>query len=76
MRLQSKGVAIPISCPYCVNELENSWHLFTNCSYAQNCWREIELLQVITNYSFADWIFQVLTHSDTLELWKIVMILS
>lgn len=79
-KLHSKGISVPINCPRCANDIENSLHIFINCSHAQGCWTETGLNNVVNNFAskshdFASWFFQVLAHADVWEMGRIAVIL-
>ncbi|XVE70642.1 hypothetical protein DITRI_Ditri10aG0087600 [Diplodiscus trichospermus] len=63
--LRSQGVNIPIECVFCAHAIENSWHLFLRCGFAQSCWHAAGLDNIIDNLassadSFIQWLFDVI----------------
>ncbi|XVE65706.1 hypothetical protein DITRI_Ditri08aG0021300 [Diplodiscus trichospermus] len=63
--LRSKGVQVPLECVFCNGELENSWHSFINCSYAQQCWNLSGLSQRVNSVAddsegMIEWLFKVM----------------
>ena len=47
--LRSLGVDVPLSCIFCNNAFENSWHLFLGCNFAENCWQQASLADTMNN---------------------------
>lgn len=47
INLQRKGIDVPGSCGLCDTNMESSWHLFVDCSFAKQVWREVDLLDFI-----------------------------
>ncbi|CAN1157627.1 Putative ribonuclease H protein At1g65750 [Linum perenne] len=63
--LQQRGMMVPWSCGVCGGNPENTWHLFIDCDFARDCWRESGFDQIVGNYrdaseSFQEWIETVL----------------
>lgn len=69
INLQSKRVMVPSTCANCDSMLEQPWHLFYTCQFAQACW-EISAVKNEVNQSpseienFADWFFHILGKLD------------
>lgn len=42
--LRNKGVHVPIGCTKCVGDIEHLLHLFLDCRFAQECWKEVGLV--------------------------------
>lgn len=80
--LRNRGIDVPYFCALCGSGIENNWHLFVDCSYAQTCWKLANLLQHVNecasnSESFSQWLFSFLercqTHATTMAmiLWSI-----
>lgn len=46
-RLSQKGIQWPSVCVYCLNNIENSWHIFLNCPRARQVWEKAGLWHII-----------------------------
>ena len=71
---------MPLSCVHCEHDVENFWHVFLICPFAQNCWQEAGLLSTITRGldsmdGFVDWLFEVLTSWNDNVVRKVVMVM-
>lgn len=71
---------VPQSCVLCEKEIENLWHILVTCSFARNCWKEIQLENQIQNSideakGFSDWFFKVFKSLERLELGKFCVML-
>ncbi|CAN1301139.1 Putative ribonuclease H protein At1g65750 [Linum perenne] len=44
LAIQKRHIPAPSECEICAREMENEWHLFLQCSFAQDCWRRARLL--------------------------------
>lgn len=40
--MSSKGVNLPISCPFCNSEVEDLLHVFFSCLFVVACWRVVD----------------------------------
>ncbi|CAN1184355.1 Putative ribonuclease H protein At1g65750 [Linum perenne] len=63
--LQRRRVAVPWECGICGGNPENTWHLFVDCEYARDCWKEAGYEAEIEEYregseSFWEWATAVL----------------
>lgn len=80
--LRNRGIDVLSCCALCGSGIENNWHLFVDCSYAQNCWKLANLLQLVNECasnsdSFSQWLVSFLKrcqpHTTTMAmiLWSI-----
>lgn len=63
MKLRSRHVNVDGVCLYCARGLENEWHLFFGCSFAEACWRQAKFWQYVEHAMFATSSFQELVFS-------------
>lgn len=47
--LRSRGIDVPSCCALCGSGIENNWHLFVDCSFAQTCCKLANLLQLVND---------------------------
>lgn len=64
--LLGKCINVPSLCPLCDVGIENSWHLFVSCQYAQSCWEQTDFKDIINSWQ------TMLIHSmnDSLKCWN------
>ena len=65
VNLQKRGLMVPCNCLLCGRNLENTWHLFVDCPFAEQVWREVDLWDLIDEKvgianGFADLFFSIL----------------
>lgn len=80
MRLRSHHVTVDGVCLYYARGLENNWHLFFGCSFAEACWRQARLWSFIdqsflSSSSFQELVFTLLDVFDDYQRQRFVMIL-
>lgn len=80
MRLRSNHVTVDGVCLYYARGLENNWHLFFGCSFAEACWRQARLWSFIdqsflSSSSFQELVFTLLDVFDDYQRQRFVMIL-
>lgn len=78
--LQKKRISVPLVCGLCNNGMENNWHLFISCRFAQDCWHESKLYDMIESSSlnaesFTELFFMLLSKLKGFEQTKFGMIL-
>ncbi|CAN1180982.1 hypothetical protein LINPERHAP2_LOCUS35083 [Linum perenne] len=78
--LQHRGVAVPWSCGVCGGNPENTWHLFVDCEFARDCWKERGYEEIIDRYrmnseSFVEWAADIVKESEEAVLARIAAIM-
>ncbi|XVF53061.1 hypothetical protein PTKIN_Ptkin05aG0069300 [Pterospermum kingtungense] len=78
LNLQRRGITMHSTCVFCSNNLENEWHIFTSCVYAQDCWKQVGLDGLVEACmenveSFREWFFKVMGLLSTFQLGKFAM---
>ena len=79
-KLQSRGIPVPLCCLMCNRDVENSWHLFFTCSFAQNCWSEAHLWNAVElcltdSERFGECLFRIMASLNHSDLGKFYMVL-
>lgn len=77
--LQARRMSVPICCALGGSVIENTWHLFIDCLYAQNCWT-ITNVQIVAecatqSESFTQWLFNCMDRCNAEGLQSLAMIL-
>lgn len=77
LKFQSRGIMVQLSCIMYGNSIENAWHIFVTCLFAQNCWSYAKLIPIINSCSnnVIDWVFNVIVVMKDEGLDKFSMIL-
>ncbi|XVE58152.1 hypothetical protein DITRI_Ditri04bG0147300 [Diplodiscus trichospermus] len=75
VNLQLRVIDVPLSCVVCNADVENNWHLFITCPYAQQCWYHAQLLSILNDCSqegdgFTSWLFKVIATVSEVKLGK------
>lgn len=78
--LQKRGILVPLVCEFYHIGVENSWHLFVSCHFAQDCWRNSLMHEMIKSCrqnaeSFSELLFLLLAKLDDFEKANFCMIL-
>ncbi|CAN1143366.1 Putative ribonuclease H protein At1g65750 [Linum perenne] len=81
MALQTRHIAVPSECGICEADLENSWHLFLSCPFAQLCWNEAGLQSFVNSAmdnsdSMREWLFRIVASDDSERIARIIAILG
>ncbi|XVF64157.1 hypothetical protein PTKIN_Ptkin09bG0145200 [Pterospermum kingtungense] len=80
INLQAQGLAVLSCCVQCSVGLEQPWHVFITCSFAQDCWRVANLSVAVESCmdevdSFHEWFFKMLATLQGFNVSKFVMVL-
>ncbi|XVF87040.1 hypothetical protein PTKIN_Ptkin18bG0088700 [Pterospermum kingtungense] len=81
MALQSRGIQVPDSCVMCSSHIENSWHLFYSCPFAQDCLLQANILNFVDECAelaegFSELVFNVLDRGSEVEIAKFVVLMA
>ncbi|XP_074374765.1 uncharacterized protein LOC141715185 [Apium graveolens] len=75
-RLHSKGITLPLGCPMCDHNSENLLHLFFECVFAVECWRQVNLVYDLLEVTdVSGWLLDKLNEGPTEELVKLCTVL-
>lgn len=75
-RLSSKGVNLPISCPFCNSGVEDLLHVFFSCSFTVACWRVVDAAYDLPlEMSVSVWLINKLSTGLSEEIFKIAKVL-
>lgn len=70
--LRSKGVVVPILCPFYRSDVEHMLHIFFDCDFVVRCWQLIGLELDLWNEEYAaSWLLKKLatdTHDNVIKL--------
>lgn len=77
--LAGRGIQVDPHCVMCGLPIENSWHQFLSCSYAESCWKEANL-QVLYGLvdaaeGFDELVFSSLDKANKHVVGKFIMVL-
>lgn len=76
MRLQSKGITLPVGCPMCGQDSETLLHLFFECVFAAECWRQVNLVyDMVGVVDGSGWLLDKLNEVPTEEVVKLCTVL-
>ncbi|CAN1138108.1 Putative ribonuclease H protein At1g65750 [Linum perenne] len=81
LALQNRHLNVPSECGICNTHLENSWHLFLSCSFAQRCWSEAGIQSFVNSVmdsseSLQEWLFKIVESDDPERVARIIAILG
>lgn len=77
--LRKKCVDISSICGLCNEGPKNAWHSIVACSFAESCWRELGLLDLIRSIvneaqSVSEWVFLLIDKLDVLGAAKFAVV--
>lgn len=77
--LGRRGIQVPDECVICGLNFENSWHSLINCSFAEACWHEVGLHEVIYSVawesdSVVEWLFKIIDKLHEPDIDKFAMV--
>lgn len=76
VRLESKGVVLPILCPMCSTDIEHLLRVFFDCSFAKSCWQSVGLSYNMMQVTSApDWLLNKLDMAKQEEIPNICTVL-
>lgn len=74
--LRHKGVSVPTLCPFCNLADEHMVHMFFECSFANQCWRQVNMIcDVMNSESASKWLLDKFATDSYENLTKIVVVL-
>ncbi|CAN1339561.1 Putative ribonuclease H protein At1g65750 [Linum perenne] len=81
LSLQHRHIMVPSECGLCGGEMENTWHLFLNCSIARQCWDAGGYTRLVEDgisrsESMHDWVFYLTRDVDAVKAAEITAILN
>lgn len=60
----------------CMNDVEHSFHIFHDCSFAKECWRIVQLnFDDSTAETCSEWLLQTLSKEDNETLVRVAEVL-
>ncbi|CAN0916153.1 Putative ribonuclease H protein At1g65750 [Linum grandiflorum] len=64
-KLQERHVTVPGECGTCATGIEDAWHLFLACDFANECWEEARL---------GGWVAHIRDRSDSFMQWFMIVL--